>query len=68
MCPGAEWWVPVEGAYWKHPTGPGSSAKPHYPAVHISLNDADTYCQAQGLRLPTEPEWEFAARGGMRGR
>lgn len=65
---GAEWWLPVEGAYWKHPSGPGSSAgrKPDHPAVHISYNDAVEYCQAQGARLPSEPEWEFAARGGMR--
>jgi formylglycine-generating enzyme required for sulfatase activity len=68
-APGAEWWLPVEGAYWRHPAGPGSSADTRldYPAVHISYNDAVEYCKDLGARLPTEQEWEFAARGGMRG-
>ena len=67
---GAEWWLPVEGAYWKHPTGPGSSVKEKagHPAVHISYNDAALFCKDRNSRLPTEEEWEFAARGGLRGK
>ena len=66
---GAEWWLPVEGAYWARPAGPSSSVeqKPDHPAVHVSYNDAVAYCKRRGARLATEEEWEFAARGGMRG-
>lgn len=63
---GAEWWMPVEEAYWRRPSGPGSFPKPDYPAVHISYNDAVVYCADGGARLATEYEWEFAARGGLR--
>ena len=59
----------MEGAYWKAPKGPGSSIKDrgNYPAVHISYNDAVAYCKHRGKRLATEYEWEYAARGGLRG-